>query len=210
MQCECEAKGLDIAVRQAEHRMMTSVFNEIRYAPPANKPGKAAGVNHVWVHRSWVRGHAQDYILSYFAMLTARRKEVHGANIQRITDQAWHFYRAPPHPAEVANAELELKRWIDEDWKASVQRYPEVLEYYYGLVDLSLPGDDEPQVSDPPMSALAGGKQRVRLRQPSVEKRRRSRVSIEPIAEPERRREGRRQGVSFAVPSYSYVQPQGY
>lgn len=33
-QCECEAKGLDIAVRQAEQRMMTSVFNDIRYVPP--------------------------------------------------------------------------------------------------------------------------------------------------------------------------------
>lgn len=31
LQCECEAKGLDIAVKQAEHRMMTGVFNEIRY-----------------------------------------------------------------------------------------------------------------------------------------------------------------------------------
>lgn len=30
-QCECEAKGLDIAVRQAEQRMMTSVFSDIRY-----------------------------------------------------------------------------------------------------------------------------------------------------------------------------------
>ncbi len=30
-QCECEAKGLDIAVKQAEQRMMTSVFNDIRY-----------------------------------------------------------------------------------------------------------------------------------------------------------------------------------
>ncbi len=30
-QCECEVKGLDIAVRQAEQRMMTSVFNDIRY-----------------------------------------------------------------------------------------------------------------------------------------------------------------------------------
>ena len=35
-QCECEAKGLDIAVRQAEQRMMTSVFNDIRYASHPN------------------------------------------------------------------------------------------------------------------------------------------------------------------------------
>lgn len=32
-QCECEAKGLDIAVRQAEQRMMTSVFSDIRFVP---------------------------------------------------------------------------------------------------------------------------------------------------------------------------------
>ena len=157
--------------------------------------------------RSWVRGHAQDYILSYFTMLTTRRKELHAAHIQRLTDRAYRYYGAPPHPSEIVNADIELKRGIDDDWKASVQRYPEVLDYYYGLVDLSLPGDDEPQVSDPPMSALVGGKQRVRLRQPSTERKRR-RSKIEPVAEPERRRDGRRQGVSFAgMPSYSYVQP---
>ena len=30
-QCDCEAKGLDVAVRQAEQRMMTSFFSQIRY-----------------------------------------------------------------------------------------------------------------------------------------------------------------------------------
>jgi len=34
-QCECEAKALDEAVRQAEQRMMASVFNDIRYHSPA-------------------------------------------------------------------------------------------------------------------------------------------------------------------------------
>ncbi|EKD19765.1 hypothetical protein MBM_01717 [Drepanopeziza brunnea f. sp. 'multigermtubi' MB_m1] len=157
-QCECEAKGLDIAVRQAEQRMMTSVFNDIR---------------------AWVRGHAQDYILSYFSMLTARRKDLHASTIHRVTERAAYYYRARPHPSEIAAADLELKRGIDEDWKASVQRYPEVLEYFYGLVDLNLPGDDDPGVRDPPMSALGGvgmGRERgrkVRLREPSeIEERR--------------------------------------
>ena len=31
MACECEAKGLDVAVKQAEDRMMRSIYNEIRY-----------------------------------------------------------------------------------------------------------------------------------------------------------------------------------
>ena len=31
LSCDCEAKGLDMAVRQAESRMMQSIYNDIRY-----------------------------------------------------------------------------------------------------------------------------------------------------------------------------------
>lgn len=108
-------------------------------------------------------------------MLTTRRKDQHASDIHRITERAAYYYRARPHPSEIAAVDAELKRGIDEDWKASVQRYPEILEYFYGLVDLNLPGDDEPGVRDPPLSALGGiGRERkVRLREPSeIEERR--------------------------------------
>lgn len=59
-----------------------------------------------------------------------------------------------------------------------------MLEYFYGLVDLNIPSDDDPGVRDPPLSALGGvamGRERerkVRLREPSeVEERRRRRRS---------------------------------
>lgn len=162
-------------------------------------------------HRSWVRGHAQDYILSFFSTLTARRKEVHASRIHLITDRAYHYYHAPPHPSEVAAADAELKRGIDEDWRASVQRYPEVLEYFYGLVELSLPGEEESCVRDPPLSALGGGKRGVRLRVEEGLGRTRSRGALErgERDRAERRREGR-PGVAFApVPGYGYVQPPG-
>lgn len=196
--CECESKGLDTAVRQAEQRMMASVFTDIR---------------------TWVRGHAQDYILSFFSTLTTRRKELHATHIHRITDRAYHYYNAPPHPSEIAAADAELKRGIDEDWRASVQRYPEVLEYFYGLVELSLPGEEEPCVRDPPLSALGGGK-RIRVRdgdggREGGRERRRSRVVVSAPGggrdRGEREREGRRPGVAFApVPGFGYVQPPGY
>jgi hypothetical protein len=70
-------------------------------------------------------------------------------------------------------------------------------------VDLSLPGDEEMRVSDPPLSALGGGKPRVgaRERPPPVRERerRRSRGRME---------EGRgRRGVQFApMPDFAYVQ----
>lgn len=139
--CDCEAKGLDTAIRQAEARMMQSIYNDIR---------------------TWVRTHAQDYILEYFRLLADRRKQAHTAHLDRITNHAYHFYHAPPHPNEIAAAQAALKRGIDEDWQASVQRYPEVLEYFYSLVELTLPPDDDQAVRDPPLSALSGSRKASR------------------------------------------------
>ncbi|TDZ38881.1 hypothetical protein C8034_v005898 [Colletotrichum sidae] len=143
--CDCEAKGLDVAIKQAEHRMMQSVYNEIR---------------------TWVRAHAQDYILEYFRLLTERRKIAHTAALERITATAYHYYHAQPHPDEIAQAQANLKRGIDEDWQSSVQRYPEVLEYFYSLVHLELPLDTDPAVKDPPLSALSGSRKPSRRSQP--------------------------------------------
>lgn len=141
MACDCEAKGLEVAVRQAESRMMQSVYNDIR---------------------AWVRAHAQDYILEYFRLLTERRKQAHTSHLERLTTHAYHYYHAPPHPNEIAQAQAALKRGIDEDWQSSVQRYPEVLEYFYSLAELTLPGDDDAAVKDPPLSALNGSRKAAR------------------------------------------------
>ena len=155
-----------------------------------------------------MRGHAQDYILEYFSVLTTRRKDAHAQHIHRITERAAYYYNARPHPSEIAAADNELKRGIDEDWKASVQRYPEVLEYFYGLVDLNLPSDDEPGVKDPPLSALGGGARKVRLREP--ERRRARRSSVAAPMPPGVGGGGRRPGAAFApAPGYGYV-PAGY
>ena len=41
--CDCEAKGLEVAVRQAESRMMQSIYNDIRYGPLFCCSGTAPG-----------------------------------------------------------------------------------------------------------------------------------------------------------------------
>ncbi|KAI9171072.1 hypothetical protein HJFPF1_00551 [Paramyrothecium foliicola] len=130
MACECEAKGLEFAIKQAEERMMKSIYSDIR---------------------KWVRAHAQDYILEYFRLLAERRKAAHTAHMEHIHQHANYYYHAAPHPNQIADAQAALKRGIDEDWQASVQRYPEVLEYFFGLVELTLPADDEPAVKEPPL-----------------------------------------------------------
>ncbi|KAI0541249.1 hypothetical protein GGR58DRAFT_498324 [Xylaria digitata] len=145
--CDCEAKGLEAAVQQAEHRMMQSVYNEIR---------------------SWVRAHAQDYILEYFRLLTERRKVAHNEHMDRLTATAYHYYHSPPHPSEIQAAQATLKRGIDEDWQSSVQRYPEVLEYFFGLVEMNLPPEDDPAVKDPPLSAMNGAARKTHRRSSTI------------------------------------------
>jgi len=117
---------------------------------------------------SWVRGHAQDYILEYFRLLTERRKAAHTEHIERITAHAYHYYRQPPHPSELQAAQASLKRGIDEDWQSSVQRYPEVLEYFFGLVEMQLPPEDDPAVKDPPLSALNGSARKGHRRSSTI------------------------------------------
>ncbi|CAK7227395.1 hypothetical protein SCUCBS95973_006528 [Sporothrix curviconia] len=134
--CDCEARGLEIAVSQAEKRMMQAVYDDIRI---------------------WVREHARDYILEYFSLLKEKRHKAHDQNMERIKAQAY-YYHTQPHPSEIQQAQMAFKRGIDEDWQSSVQRYPEVLEYYYSLVSLNLPSDDDPNVRDPPLSALSGNR----------------------------------------------------
>ncbi|PHH70177.1 hypothetical protein CDD82_7291 [Ophiocordyceps australis] len=79
-----------------------------------------------------------------------------------MAHDAYYRYNAPPHPSQIADAQAVLKRGIDEDWQASVQRYPEVLEYYFALVELVLPADDDAAVKDPPLSALSGNRKATR------------------------------------------------
>lgn len=65
----------------------------------------------------------------------------------------------PIHPAyisqlqgQVAEAHAELKCGIDADWRASTLRYPEMLDYFYGLVEVRVPSERSPQVSEPPFA----------------------------------------------------------
>jgi hypothetical protein len=131
--CDCESKMLENDIKQAEDRIMKAIYQDIR---------------------TWVRSHAQDFILEYFSQLTERRKVAHAAHIDSLHAHAYYHYNAPPHPAQLTEAEAALKQGIDEDWQASVRRYPEVLEYYFSLVEMTLPADDEPAVKRPPLGAL--------------------------------------------------------
>jgi hypothetical protein len=132
------------------------------------------------------------------------------AHIEQITQRAYRYYRGPPHPSEIAAAQLQLKRGVDEDWQASVQRYPEVLEYFYSLVTVHLPSDSASAVKDPPLSALNGSRKNSRrvsgIAGPSMD-RARTPPALEPMMR-ERRHSGmrdrRRLSATFFMPGIPF------
>lgn len=82
--------------------------------------------------------------------------------------------------SQIAEAHAEFRRGIDRDWKASVLRYPEVLDYFYSLVEFKLPGDNHPSVVEPPFAVagyqdrgyMAGESSRLGSEKPRRKKRR--------------------------------------
>lgn len=88
---------------------------------------------------------------------------------------------------QIQDAHAELKRGIDADWRSSVLRYPEVLDYFYSLVEVRIPDDRSPRVIEPPFAAAGyvdrGYTDPSRL---SVEKKKKKRRDREGSLPPER------------------------
>ncbi|KAF2739648.1 hypothetical protein EJ04DRAFT_286056 [Polyplosphaeria fusca] len=141
-ECPCESDRLQIAVKQAENRAMETRLDEIR---------------------DWVISHARQHILHAFERLTSTRKQAHATYLSSLPNYAVYMQYSghpPIHPVyihqlqqQISEAHAELKRGIDADWRASVLRYPEVLDYFYGLISLRLPDEDSPRVTSPPFAA---------------------------------------------------------
>jgi hypothetical protein len=101
--------------------------------------------------------------LNQFERLTSTRKAAHSAYLASLPNYSIYMQYSghpPIHPMyidnlqrQIAEAHAELKRGIDADWRASVLRYPEVLDYFYSLVELRLPSERSPKVVEPPFAA---------------------------------------------------------
>ncbi|KAF2277180.1 uncharacterized protein EI97DRAFT_375777 [Westerdykella ornata] len=166
-ECSCESERLQIAVKQAEHRAMEAKLAEIR---------------------DWVIAHARQHILNAFERLTSTRKQAHSAYLASLPNYSIYMQYSghpPIHPgyiaqlqSQIAEAHAELKRGIDADWRASVLRYPEVLDYFYSLIELKIPSDRSPRVVEPPFAAAGyadRGYDHSRIGKESKKKKRRDR-----------------------------------
>ncbi|KAK4960807.1 hypothetical protein LTR66_012866 [Elasticomyces elasticus] len=172
-ECPHESERLTIALKQAEERAMEPRLAEIQH---------------------WVLNHARTQILAHFNGLTALRRQQHAtylASLPCYTVYMQYRRRPPIHPGQIAHLEMQiaaaskmLTNGINEDWRNSVLRYPEVLDYYYSLVRLKLPSDESPEVVRP-FIGVGSGLAQVRER-----KKHRHRDSV---GEDERHRHRRRE-----------------
>lgn len=131
--CDCEAKALETALRQAESRMMGPLYNDTR---------------------QWVRRRAENHVRRSFeraaSQVTASPSE--GTQVQSEVPEV------QGHPGERIPADMKHK--FNQLWRDAIKTFPETLEYFYSLAEFSLPPDDDPAVRDPPLSALNGSRKK--------------------------------------------------
>jgi hypothetical protein len=101
------------------------------------------------IYREWATNNAINTITTIYN----KKKEMRKIRYQEYLQQLpyWPIYeqyrgRPPLHPhlvaelqRRIAEADLDLKRDIDADWKACVVRYPEVLNHFYSQINVALP-----------------------------------------------------------------------
>ena len=153
--------------------------------------------------RDWVISHARQHILSAFQRLTGARKQAHSqylASLPYYSVYMEYSGHPPIHPihlaqlqAQITEAHAELKRGIDADWRASVLRYPEVLDYFYSLVYIKVPPEDSTRVLQPPF-AVAGYKDAGYDHSRIKVKKKKRRSDRESSAAPDERSRGGRRG----------------
>ncbi|KAH7256057.1 hypothetical protein BKA59DRAFT_541227 [Fusarium tricinctum] len=122
--CVCEKIAVDAALAQAESRIMGPLAQAVR---------------------RWVQDNAQGYMDRNPTKRRLTVKEVDNPPQQPDLQSA----------AEGTDKAEKLKQEsVNEVDELADVDLPEVLDYYFGLVKLTLPAEDEPTVRDPPLRAV--------------------------------------------------------
>lgn len=103
--------------------------------------------------RDWVMYHARDDVVFAYNRLASARNEAHSAYLQTLPCYSlYEKYKGTPplQPAQLYSLQSQInaadqvfRAGIDDDWRRSVLRYPEVLDYYFSLVDIGVPHDED-------------------------------------------------------------------
>lgn len=122
---DCEAKALEVAVRQAESRILQRLRNEAE---------------------NWVRRHDKNRVLTRFR---TAKSEIKDERFSALHDLKPILDDASGYASYAAN--MTFKRKINRLWSEAFQTYPSSMDQLYSLVNYNLPSDDDPAVRAPPL-----------------------------------------------------------
>lgn len=110
--------------------------------------------------------HAKYQVIQTFQQLKAARHQAHVGYLQTLPCYTiYQRYRGnPPLDAaqlnqlhqQVSHAQAIYQAGVDEDWRRSCMKYPEILDYFFGLVDYGFPEDGDSAIREPRFGALKG------------------------------------------------------
>ena len=125
--------------------------------------------------RDWVLDNSRNHINRMFAQLKKVRYAAHLAYLQSLPYYSLyhsHNGRPPLAPRELGylrrqldSADANLKLGVDQDWRSCCLLYPETLDYYFGLVSIWLPKDQDESVLRPDIGV---GRKKIRRRDSSI------------------------------------------
>lgn len=89
-------------------------------------------------------------------MLVEPCKDAHALRLDQLAAQSLYHHGPGARPARAAidRAHGEYRHNVNRAWRCAVQRYPEVLDYFFSVVHLSVPADNDPAVRNPPYTKL--------------------------------------------------------
>lgn len=135
-ECPHESESLQLAVNQAF--------------------GRWTGLKKV---REWALNRARNEILSIFQELKSQRYQAHQAYLQTIPCYSLYqrFHGRPPVSQfqlqslqqQISHAQEIYKAGVNEDWRRSCMKYPDVLDYFFALIDIDFPDDDDDSMKKP-------------------------------------------------------------
>jgi len=109
--------------------------------------------------RDWVLDNSRNHIIRTFRQLQESRYNAHRMYLRSLPYYSLYesYAGQPPlHRRELGylqqqldNADANLKLGVDQDWRSCCLLYPETLDYYFGLVCLRLPKDQDESVLRP-------------------------------------------------------------
>ena len=137
--CECESRALEDCVRNAEKKIMSPIYNDVR---------------------DWAKQHSQDRVLEHFRRLVIREPRNTALDTPGLEDREV-VVRPNPQGGELQESMRAASNLSKADvsrlWGEAYNSYAELLDHYFGMVELVLPDDSENSVKDPPIFKGSGG-----------------------------------------------------